>query len=41
MNWVLLLLILALCPLMHFWMMRKGGHGPDEHKKEDQKEGGE
>lgn len=25
MEWVLLLAILALCPLIHLWMMKKGG----------------
>lgn len=40
MNWILFLGILLICPLMHFWMMRKGGHEHGNHKKEI-KEGGE
>lgn len=39
--WILILVIL-ICPLMHFWMMKKGGHGHGNHKKEKkQKKGGE
>lgn len=40
MEWLVILAVVLICPLMHFWMMRKGGHGHDNHKKET-KEGGE
>lgn len=40
MNTFLLIAVLALCPLMHFWMMRHhGSHKEDQGNKEA--EGGE
>lgn len=38
MEWLLPLLILLACPLMHFWMMR--GHGDKEGKIKHKKKRG-